>query len=228
MMACHLEADRVTDNVEDWRVYLQGQGLIKAIGPAAEPFKVIELRPDIHDWPLAPAQEVLPGVRPPAAATTAPSPGTFLSELRMMHTASKQMRVRAGDVTLPAVLTRLATEIEASRSLLDLRDDWDDEGSVGYERATWSQVTRFLSSAAERVWLNLGALIPTPDISPGPRGSIDLHWLIPNRELLINFPADENSPIRFYGDDGNRGTPIEGELEFVDSNMWILMWLIRR
>lgn len=228
MTTLQLENDRLSDTLEDWLAFSQGQGRINPIMPSRAPSKVIEHRPEIDDWPLAPSQGALPGVRPPAVKASTPSPGTFLSSLRMMHATTSRMRVRAGEGTLPAVLSRLAEEIEASWSLLGLCDDWDGDGSVGYERATWSRVTRFLASTAERIWLNLGEVIPTPDISPGPRGSIDLHWRTPDREMLINFPADENSAIRFYGDDGNRGTPIEGELEFGDSNRWVLMWLIRR
>jgi hypothetical protein len=145
-----------------------------------------------------------------------------------LHSAIERTRVRAGDTTLPAELDRLADEIEDSRCILDLNDDWDGEGSEGYKRSTWSRAIRFLCSNAERVWVNTGDVVSTPDITPGPRGSIDVHWRLPDRELLINFPADESKPGRFYGDDGNKGTPIEGELEPGDSNMWMLMWLIRR
>ena len=125
-------------------------------------------------------------------------------------------------------LTRIDDEIEASRTLLDLHDDWDGEGSLGYDQPTWSRATRFLRANAELVGRQSGSSIPPPAISPGPDGGIDLHWRTSDRELLIHVPADDGRPARFYGDDGAQGTPIEGELDPREPGSWLLMWLIRQ
>ena len=228
-MSAYSAVDRPALSADDeWLEFLQGQNLIEGVGPESAPYKVIKINQAIHDWPLRPSQRTLPGMSAPNPVETILSPGNYLQRLRMIHSAARRARVAAGEFSVPAVLSRLADEVEASRALLELRDDWDGEGSPGYERATWIRATRFLCVNADRIWQHSGDIVPAPDISPGSRGSIDLHWRTSDRELLINFPAHEDLPVRFYGDDGAKGSSIEGEFDADDSNSWLLMWLIRR
>lgn len=114
--------------------------------------------------------------------------------------------------------------IEESRSLLEIEDDWDGEGSAGYSEATWNRATEFLKNNARRLKDILDVWVDAPSISPGPNGSIDLHWKTESRELLINIPADSTQPAGYYGDD--RGVNrIKGTFDISGRNEWLLMWL---
>lgn len=115
--------------------------------------------------------------------------------------------------------------IEDSRSILDLEDDWDGEGSPAYAEDTWNRAIEFLIGNAQRLKNIWGIWIAAPSISPGPDGSIDLHWKTESRELLINIPADLNQPAGFYGDD-NEKHRVKGTLEPSGRNEWLLMWLM--
>ncbi len=216
----------VRSATDDWVAFLNEHNIIEGIGGAPDPFRVIRLNEELWGRNRSATQQTLPGMAGgvPAGEPIA-TPASFLRDLRARFAATHRVRVHAGDITLPAILRHLASVITASRALLDLEDDWDGEGSVGYSYETWFRAIRFLASSAERLWEELGIVTPAPDIGAGPDGSIDLHWPLPHRELLINFPRDTTQDAGFYGDDGNRGEPIEGKLSTDRSRMWVLMWL---
>ena len=111
----------------------------------------------------------------------------------------------------PPNMDALSVAIQASRSLLDLPDNWDDEGSPAYAKSTWTRAVDFLLHNAERLWQDQGVVVSAPQILPGPDGSIDLHWRIKNHELLLNIPADPNLLADYYGDTED-GNAIKGKL----------------
>jgi hypothetical protein len=115
--------------------------------------------------------------------------------------------------------------IEESRSLLELEDVWDGEGSPGYTGDTWNRAIEFLKDNTRRLRDILGVRISAPGISPGPNGSIDLHWKTVSRELLINIPTDPDQPAGYYGDDMGKNR-IKGTLDTSGRNEWLLMWLM--
>ena len=128
-------------------------------------------------------------------------------------------------LALPATLRHLVEEMERSRTILDLPDDWDEEGSPAYAESTWLRAAGFLADNASRLWDEYGVVVAAPRIRKGPDGSIDLDWRTPHRELLINVPAAPEEPAAYYGDDGTGGHSIKGTLDTSARNQWLLMWL---
>src|SRR6266511_2159298 len=129
-------------------------------------------------------------------------------------------------LVLPDVaLKPLEEAIEQSRSLLSLNDDWDGEGALGYNEATWSRAADLLRNSARRFREVHPVIVPVPMILPGPDGSIDLHWKLRQRELLLNIPAEPAELANFYGDD-RTGQTIKGFLNPADPHEWLLMWLM--
>jgi hypothetical protein len=120
----------------------------------------------------------------------------------------------------------LAEAIHASRSILDLEGDWDEEGSHGYGETTWNRAAEFVKDAASAFHQRSGVWVDPPKISPGPEGSIDIHWKTSKRELLINIPDDSEEPVDYCGCGDSKGT-IKGKLDTSLTNEWILMWLTR-
>lgn len=127
----------------------------------------------------------------------------------------------------PILTRRLNDVIEASRCILDLEDDWDEEGSLRFSEATWIRATHFVKQVALsfRQQPN-GFWVDPPRILPGPKGSIDIHWKTSKRELLINIPEDKKEPADYYGSGGLTDI-IKGKLETSAKNEWILAWLTR-
>ena len=79
--------------------------------------------------------------------------------------------------------------------ILDLKENWDDEGALPYNRATWQRAVDFAAAVDG----------PFVQINPGPNRSIDVHWssACPPFDMLVNFPDDASEPASWYGDDGN-------------------------
>jgi len=113
----------------------------------------------------------------------------------------------------------------AKALLLGLQQDWDGEGSPGYSEETCERMSNFLLNHSKQLAAACGIEAPIPKILPGPNGSIDLLWKSDDYELLLNIPADLQSPASFYGDDqGN--LCIKGKLDPDKINQGILQWLM--
>lgn len=132
-----------------------------------------------------------------------------------------------GWTRLPAALSDVAHAIEKSRELLQLPQDWDDEGAVRISEDTWERAADFLARQALCVW-ERGRLFPVPDITPTPDGGIDLHWDKPLYELLIHLSADPKVAADFYGDDRGAGlATIRGQLDPGRCNEGLVLWLMK-
>lgn len=127
------------------------------------------------------------------------------------------------DRQVPSTLSSLLAEIERSKSLLDLDIDWDGEGSPGYEVRTWERATDFLLRVSLFLWQKQQVLVAVPTISPGPSGTIDLHWQRPGRGLLLNIPSEPDVLGRFYLDDGEGGASSRGEIRLDPIDAWLLV-----
>lgn len=125
---------------------------------------------------------------------------------------------------LPVALSHIGETIEDSRKILLLEDNWDDLGAVPIEEPTWRRAVEFLARHAKWVWENKRSAIESPEVLPGPDGSVDLHWDHTDYELLINVPAEPNSMAGFYGDDRG-GISIKGQFDPGRMNKGLFDWL---
>jgi hypothetical protein len=126
-------------------------------------------------------------------------------------------------------INSLREAIEKSRYILELKDDWDDAGSIGYSEATWNRAQTFLLRNALKLWRSHKVCFQPPKIQPGPEGGIDLYWKTDDRELLITVPGG-GEPIAYYGDDLREGTEnaIRGKnLESSTGGEWVFLWLMK-
>lgn len=123
-------------------------------------------------------------------------------------------------------MEELAREIEKSKFILTLPDNWDDEGAVGYQQETWHRATSFLW-VCEHMYCNITTFhIPVPRITPGPDGTIDIYWKNKNRELLLNIPVSPDEHASFYGDN-TLGQQIKGKFDTSDVSEWLIFWLVQ-
>ena len=120
----------------------------------------------------------------------------------------------------------LAEAIQSSRGILDLADDWDEEGSLAYKEATWNRAAELVEKTAVAFHSRFGVWVDPPRLLPGPEGSIDIHWKAAERELLINIPEADEEPADYYGC-GSLQDAIKGKLDTSLPNEWILLWLTR-
>lgn len=125
------------------------------------------------------------------------------------------------ETTIPAI----EAAIEASKYFLEFEENWDDEGSPAYAVETWQRATQFVRRTALQFKGKVGQFAPVPFITHGPLGSIDISWENGNRSILLNVPIETNSPITFYGSDGD-GNTIKGTIKSTIQSDWLLAWLM--
>ena len=115
--------------------------------------------------------------------------------------------------------------VESSRKMLDLEQDWDGEGASPIEEPTWKRAVEFLRRNASVLWKSYGCRIDNLTLAPLADGSIDLHWKMANRELLINIPPTTQRWADYYGDNRKGGNIVKGTLDTESANHWLFVWL---
>ncbi len=109
-------------------------------------------------------------------------------------------------------------------AILDLKDNWDGEGAKGYRAETWGRAVEFVKNLSYQTWKRTQKILPTPDILPGPDGSIDVHWKTPKMDLLLNVPEDESEPATFSCDDYKENSS-KGTFNLKQMNQVLLFWV---
>lgn len=113
----------------------------------------------------------------------------------------------------------LEKEIEYSKYILNLKDNWDDEGSIEYKQRTWEKSIKFIREYFYEIKIQFNITVDIPKIYPGPNGSIDIFWKNKNYELLINV-NDNNDIASYYGDDKSENT-FKGTLNLSNKDFFL-------
>lgn len=111
---------------------------------------------------------------------------------------------------------------------LELEPDWDGQGSPPYSSDTWDRAATLLLTGAVDYLGQHHQTIPIPAFDNGPDGSIDIFWDLPDRQVLLNVPAELDSPVRYYGH-SSLGFEIKGTESLARQQRWfplLLNWLL--
>jgi hypothetical protein len=145
---------------------------------------------------------------------------------RLLSVVSKDDAIRARQRAAEREFKNVERTILQSRYILDLQDDWDEAGSLSFDKEVWEKATHFARRVAD--WGNrskrttLGAL----SIAPAHSGSIDLYWENSFCDLLLNAPK-VSSFGTFYGKN-RRGEIFSGSVELVDSCPDLIVGWLRK
>ncbi len=111
-----------------------------------------------------------------------------------------EVEVDAGlSVRIPDYLLLLRSAILQSKYILNLKDGWDDEGSVGYTKETWIKAIKFLLRYGDWIHSSLNSSIFAPFIFHGKNGGIDLLWEQKSFRILIRLDREVQKGV-FYAD----------------------------
>lgn len=139
--------------------------------------------------------------------------------------ANVRAQLMASSEVLPSELSSIKMAISESEWILRLPNNWDDEGGIGYSLDTLKSASSFLTDYAVEILNKEDFPLPPPRITPGPDGSIDLHWVENKYGFLINFEPEPSDAITFYGEAGD-GNYIKGKLKRGEINRAILLFLM--
>ena len=121
---------------------------------------------------------------------------------------------------------RFEHEIEKySNNIVGLSDNWDSQGSKGYNIDTWERTIYLLKNILFNLWDNM-IDIPIPTVLPSPDGSFDINWETGIFELLLNIPSDIQEPVSLYGEKiGHKEYEIEVRSKFELVESVVIEWL---
>jgi len=123
--------------------------------------------------------------------------------------------------------------IEDSKYMLNMQDNYDDEGEISVSLNTWEITVGKLREIYAIVKNGYGMDLIAPKIYHGNNGSIDIFWETRKYKLLANFPThdetiipDEEPRVSFFGqtqeDENIKGSfPISGGNNLI----WVLIGL---
>jgi hypothetical protein len=100
---------------------------------------------------------------------------------------------------IPTAFKQLESILLEGKYILELNDDWDEEGSVGYTIESWKAAAQFIINFNK--WLK-GVFLEVfylPKMSHGPKGTIDVIWHEDNFRLFVNIDYANNKGT-FYSD----------------------------
>lgn len=87
-----------------------------------------------------------------------------------------------------SIFEKLDIEIKKSEYILDLKENFDGEGSVSYTYDVWKKATEFTKRLFEYYYSVYGDTPSIPKIYHGPNNTIDIFWTNRMFDLLINVP----------------------------------------
>lgn len=137
----------------------------------------------------------------------------------------KILEIGDENISLPFQLNEIAEEIESSEFILDLKDDWDNQGGLPVKREVYFASIKFLIQYS-RFLFEKGVVIDAPEIDPCTDGSVDLSWRTANARLLINFrKTDKGLLAYFYGDLYQNEAPTKGNVPVEMFSESLAVWM---
>jgi hypothetical protein len=126
---------------------------------------------------------------------------------------------------IPQKLKHIELSINNAQSILNLSDNWDDDGAFKVPKNVHNSAILFLKKYALFLLNDLKTVISAPDINPVKDGSIDLEWHTPNARMLIN--VNNSGKIGYYGDNFDDLNSIKGKVADDSVQTFLAVWMTK-
>jgi hypothetical protein len=126
---------------------------------------------------------------------------------------------------IPQKLKHIELSISNAQSILNLTDNWDDDGALKVPVNVYNNAILFLKKYVLVILNDLKTVISAPEINPVKDGSIDLEWHTPQARMLINVKKDEK--IAYYGDNYNDFNSIKGKVDTQSVQTFLAVWMTK-
>lgn len=150
-------------------------------------------------------------------------PSQWLSEVQVDEEREIEV-VPLGDAVHLRAINQVIVQ---SRQFLELEDNWDGEGSLGYSEQTWLRAADFVRAQARLAREVFCGSLAVPEIVGAERGSFDVLWKFDDISLLVNVPKDSAERATFYGE-GTGGDTFWGQLNTGSVRPDLASWVLRR
>lgn len=145
-------------------------------------------------------------------------------ENRAVHTVDSDLIILTGlKITVPYYLSQIKDEIERSRYIMGLNDNWDENGAYAIDSGVWEMAVKFMLNYSKYIYEKFRVIISPARIDPGRDGSIDLLWRTDRYRMLVNIP--KNDSVSYYGDDYTDNNSIKGTVDVYDTKDFLASWM---
>lgn len=103
---------------------------------------------------------------------------------------------------IPIGLDKVNQVFVDAKYILNLEDDWDENGGLVYEEEVWKKAAEFLITYFKWIKTIYDGNLYMPKMYHGPNGTIDFVWDELNYRLFINLDCIENKG-NFFSDSPN-------------------------
>ncbi|AMR32403.1 hypothetical protein A0256_13705 [Mucilaginibacter sp. PAMC 26640] len=122
-------------------------------------------------------------------------------------------------------LKEVYDEIEYSKSILDLKKDWNNQNGEPISKPLYFSAIEFLVNYSNLLAAK-NIIISAPEINPCNDGTIDLSWRTLKHRLLINFRISNQEFLGiFYRDEYNNKNSNKGNLVLPNIDESFLVWM---
>lgn len=224
---------------DSWIRFLAANDVVTPLGGPDDPCKVVAIHESLWRRGGLADRSRPHGVGYPTEGSSAQSthgrsasdhlrlPAEFIEELKRRHFRERATVVRIGKHSVPIDLKHIVDRIRESQSALQ-SSEAEPEDVESYQMETLTRVARFVLSASIEYWRSRNTVPPTPVISGGPDGSIDVVWRGRNRTLYLNVPENPDNVVTFFGTDQEHPhLRLRGEEDPQGKSAWLLTWLLR-
>ncbi len=128
----------------------------------------------------------------------------------------------------PKELTRVVDVMVRARDIISLTPNWDGEGGIGCDEATWLRAYHIVVDHAVFMLRQFQKVICPYRVMPDLEGGLDIHWRSGELELLLNVPCDSDETVTFFGNNQSKATKCKtsGELGVGESvSVGVVSWL---
>lgn len=130
-----------------------------------------------------------------------------------------------GEDKQPNGFKHIYEEIDSSKDILRLDNDWDGFGAPEIPGSVYSSSISFLKKYIDFIFENTGIVVDAPEINPGKNENIFLSWRTKNARLAISIEYKEGELIaNYYGDIKNK-QPIKGYVSVDGISEYLAYWM---
>jgi hypothetical protein len=147
-----------------------------------------------------------------------------IDSLRRKITPDIEIKLSDKTFRLPFAFNDLKAEIEASKYILELEEEWGEDGEK-YDIHVWEIVFEFIIKMYLTSVRMFDVIPDFPKIYHGPDGTIDIVWEKSDYQILVNCPKEENRQVSFYGENVKKDS-FKGSFYITDNCHSLLMILI--
>lgn len=132
-----------------------------------------------------------------------------------------------GSVAVPFEMKSIVDRVLLSQRILEAEQESAGDGHPHLEE-TWQRATQFVMNASLEFWQIRQMVPPTPAITAGSDGSIDIVWRQGCRFVAANVPEEPVDIVTIYGRDSSRpNRRLRGEEHSEVDGSWVLEWLMQ-